>query len=178
MLDDNKDADSKALAVLRIADKWLENAPLPTAINVIIKGNGKYFWKYKIKLIYYFSIKNTNGFNSDLLMQTGVNNVLINDSQNGISPSSKKSPSFHSNRSENMSLDGRNSAILPNSNSIQHMPASSTSPIQHSFTVPSYEDHWTYEKIILERVIKTASNYFVFKYGYFIFILFLLGTGC
>lgn len=39
MLDDNKDADSKALAVLRIADKWLENAPLPTAINVIIKGN-------------------------------------------------------------------------------------------------------------------------------------------
>ena len=34
MLDDNKDADSKALAVLRIADKWLENAPLPAAINV------------------------------------------------------------------------------------------------------------------------------------------------
>ena len=35
MLDENKDADSKALAVLRIADKWLENAPLPTAANVI-----------------------------------------------------------------------------------------------------------------------------------------------
>ena len=34
LLDDNKDADSKALAVLRIADKWLENAPLPAAINV------------------------------------------------------------------------------------------------------------------------------------------------
>ena len=85
-------------------------------------------------------------------MQTGANNVLINDTQNGISPLSKKSPSFHSNRSENMSLDGRNSApILPNSNSAQHMPTS-TSPIQHSFTVPSYEDHWTYEKITLERV--------------------------
>ena len=85
------------------------------------------FEDIRLNLIYYFSIKNTNGFNSDLLLQTGVNNVLINDSQNGISPSSKKSPSFHSNRSENMSLDGRNSAaMLPNSNSIQHMPASST----------------------------------------------------
>jgi disks large protein 1 len=29
LLDDNKDSNAKALAVLRIADKWLENAPLP-----------------------------------------------------------------------------------------------------------------------------------------------------
>lgn len=110
-----------------------------------------------LKMFFYFFkqflTKNTNGFNSDLLMQTGANNVLIHENnQNGISPGSKKSPSFLSNRSDNMSLDGRNSAaMLPNSNSIQHMPTS-TSPIQHSFTVPSYEDHWTYEKITLERV--------------------------
>lgn len=32
LLDDNKDANSKALAVLRIADKWLENSPLPIAM--------------------------------------------------------------------------------------------------------------------------------------------------
>ena len=31
LLDENKDVNSKALAVLRIADKWLENAPLPAA---------------------------------------------------------------------------------------------------------------------------------------------------
>jgi hypothetical protein len=35
LLDESKDANSKALAVLRIADKWLENAPLPNAASSV-----------------------------------------------------------------------------------------------------------------------------------------------
>ena len=65
-------------------------------------------------------------------------------SQNGMSPVVKKSPSFHSNKSENMSV--------ANSNSAQNIQPDLASPMQHTFTVPSYEDHWAYEKIVLERV--------------------------
>lgn len=51
----------------------------------------------------------------------------------------KKSPSFHSNKSnENMSVDGGAG------NNGQENP--------NSYTVPSYDDHWVFEKIVLERV--------------------------
>lgn len=99
-----------------------------------------------INFVVSFQNKNGNGYNADLIVQTVAQNAII-DAQNGLSPSSKKSPSFLSNRSENMSLDGRNSAPMANSNSMQNM-----SPLQHTFTVASYEDHWAYEKIVLERV--------------------------
>ena len=114
LLDDNKDANSKALAVLRIADKWLENAPLPGATN--------------------------NEYRNGLMVQ--VNNANNNGNlQNMPSPIAigKKSPSFHSNKSnENMSVDGGAG------NNGQENP--------NSYTVPSYDDHWVFEKIVLERV--------------------------
>ena len=34
LLDENTDTNAKALAVLRIADKWLENGPLPNGASV------------------------------------------------------------------------------------------------------------------------------------------------
>lgn len=79
-----------------------------------------------------------NGFSSE-----GLGGNFI--PPNGLSPNTKKSPSFHSNKSENMSI--------ANSNSAQNIQQPvSMSPVQHTFTVPSYDDHWAYEKIILERV--------------------------
>lgn len=45
LLDDTKDANSKALAVLRIADKWLENTPMPgqdfaTRNGLVVQADG------------------------------------------------------------------------------------------------------------------------------------------
>ena len=115
LLDNNKDANSKALAVLRIADKWLENAPLPGATN--------------------------NEHRNGLMVQVGGNSANNGNLQNMPSPIAigKKSPSFHSNKSnENMSVDGGAG------HSGQENP--------NSYTVPSYDDHWVFEKIVLERV--------------------------
>lgn len=76
------------------------------------------------------------------MVQVGSGN--LNNSQQALSndsvtsPSSKKSPSFQSNKSENMSMDGVNN----NQN---------LSPNDQTNLVPSYEDHWSYEAINLER---------------------------
>ena len=71
LLDDTKDANSKALAVLKIADKWLENAPLPGQ-------------EYPT---------NKNG----LMIQTAGNGSFGAGSPMGLNKN--KSPSFHSNMS-------------------------------------------------------------------------------
>lgn len=134
LLDENKDANSKALAVLRIADKWLENAPLPAASN----GNGFNTANNNNLMVQVGGASGDNGLSSD-----GLGGGFI--PSNGLSPHSKKSPSFHSNKSENMSIANSNSA-----QNIMQQPVS-MSPVQHTFTVPSYDDHWAYEKIILER---------------------------
>lgn len=76
------------------------------------------------------------------MVQVGSGNLsnsqqaLSNDSVT--SPSSKKSPSFQSNKSENLSEEGLNSN--------QNM-----SPNDQANLVPSYEDHWSFETIVLER---------------------------
>ena len=54
----------------------------------------------------------------------------------------KKSPSFHSNKSENMSVD----ANLNNSQLAVALPTDET------LLSKTYEDHWFYEQIVLERV--------------------------
>jgi hypothetical protein len=115
LLDENKDNSSKALAVLRIADKWLENAPLPTGAQVQTE------------------------YRNGLMVQSSGNN-----SNSGQDMMHKKSPSFLSNKSDNMSVDGGGAgsgihSILP-------------LPLTQTVTIPDYADHWTYEKIILERV--------------------------
>ena len=71
---------------------------------------------------------------------TSSNQALSNDSVT--SPSSKKSPSFQSNKSENMSVDGLNNNNLGNNFSPND---------QNSNLIPSYDDHWFYESIVLER---------------------------
>lgn len=95
------------MAVLRIADKWLENAPIP----------GDYVMR--------------NG----LMVQVGQNGSV-----GGPSPmaAKNKSPSFHSN----MSVDGAGNIIAS--------PGSGA--IDENVIAKSYEDHWVFEKIILERV--------------------------
>ena len=34
LLDESKDTNSKALAILRIADRWIENAPISGPVNL------------------------------------------------------------------------------------------------------------------------------------------------
>lgn len=114
LLDDSKDANSKALAVLRIADKWIENAPLPGQDYVMRNG---------------------------LMVQT--NGANGNGSMGRPSPMDKnKSPSFHSN----MSVDnGINNVIgSPGSANLAHLN-------DEAALFKLYEDHWVYEKIVLER---------------------------
>ncbi len=124
LLDDNKDNSAKALAVLRIADKWLENAPLPTSTQT----------EYR------------NGLMVQVPSGDNANNGLLS----GGRADQKKSPSFHSNKSENMSVDGALNSTSPN-----------LLPLSQTITIPDYADHWTYEKIILERVIIFNLNIFV-----------------
>ena len=120
LFDESKDVNSKALAVLRIADKWLDNGSL---------------------------IQNKLNGSNGLMVQVGEGgpNGLENAGQSpmsGFGLNSKKSPSYHSNKSENMSLDGGVTNGGP-------LIASPNSP---QATIPSYEDHWMHEQIILERV--------------------------
>lgn len=77
----------------------------------------------------------------------------------GLSPH-KKSPSYHSNRSDtHMSLDKQAaSAAHISSSSLNNISPAPVIPIltprkanAAAATVPSYEDHWTYENIVLER---------------------------
>ncbi len=105
LLDDSKDANTKALAVLRIAEKWVENAPLPGQEFVTRNGT--------------------------------VGGTNIQDKN--------KSPSFHSN----MSVDA-NHAI----NNVIGSPGSINLALLNDEAALSklYEDHWVYEKIVLERV--------------------------
>lgn len=114
LLDDSKDANSKALAVLRIADKWLENAPLPNAAS------------------------SQTEYRNGLLVQVGNGqNISTNGGPSPMSAfQSKKSPSFHSNKSENMSVDGGGGLTLPT---------------DEGLLAKTYEDHWIYEQIVLER---------------------------
>ncbi len=108
LLDDNTDANTKALAVLRIADKWLENGPLTTNA----------------------AATTTNGLMVQVAGANGVGGpspIVGNSAFSSI----KKSPSL---RSDNMSLED---------------PSRSHS--NNKLTIPSYEDHWTYEQINLER---------------------------
>ena len=76
----------------------------------------------------------------------GVNGVENNGNQSpmsGFGANSKKSPSFHSNKSENMSFDG----------GINNGGPVIASPNSPKIAIPNYEDHWIYQQIILERVI-------------------------
>lgn len=116
LLDDNKDNSAKALAVLRIADKWLENAPLPTSTQT----------EYR------------NGLMVQVPAADNANNGLLSGGRQDLNQ--KKSPSFHSNKSENMSVDGALNPTSPN-----------LLPLNQTITIPDYADHWSYEKIILER---------------------------
>lgn len=134
LLDENKDANSKALAVLRIADKWLENSPLPTAQAVTSHSQKNH--------------NNNSKYNNGLMVEVG--GVGGGSGASGTSPFSKKSPSFHSNKSENMSVDGggiTNGNGQMGNNSINNM-----SPNELPTNLPSYDDHWIYDQIILERV--------------------------
>lgn len=112
LLDDTKDANSKALAVLRIADKWLENGPL-------LPGQGK-SQEYSMR----------NGL---MVAVGGANSPMGIDNKN-------KSPSFHSN----MSVDGNGGNMASNS-------LGSGILTDENALIKAYEDHWIYEKIILER---------------------------
>jgi len=126
LLDDSKDANTKALAVLRIAEKWIENAPLPGQEYVTRNG---------------------------LMVQVGPNGSI-----GGPSPLNKnKSPSFHSN----MSVDA-NHAI----NNVIGSPGSINLALlnDEAALAKLYEDHWVYEKIILERVLVSLNfSAYIFK---------------
>lgn len=113
LLDESKDANSKALAVLRIADKWLEKAPLP----------------------------NANEYRNGLVVQVGNNGANGGPSPINANFASKKSPSFHSNKSENMSVDGTGALNT----------SGAALPQDEGLLAKSYEDHWVYEQIVLER---------------------------
>lgn len=92
------------------------------------------------------------GIMGSIEMPTGNEQMPAQMSQSPANVSYKKSPSYHSNKSETqMSLD--NTATRPaqqlSSNSLNNIsPAVAARKVS---TVPSYEDHWTYEQIILER---------------------------
>lgn len=84
-----------------------------------------------------------------LMVQVGQNGSV-----GGPSPMAgkNKSPSFHSN----MSVDGAGNIIAS--------PGSAL-PIDENIIAKSYEDHWVFEKIVLERVrlfniitVKTRYN--------------------
>lgn len=113
LLDDTKDANSKAIAVLRIADKWLENAPLP---------------------------------GQEFAMRNGLMVHTANGSIGGTSPlaNKNKSPSFHSN----MSVDGNGHMA---GNGVNSPGSGDLALLDENALSKMYEDHWIYEKIILER---------------------------
>lgn len=75
-------------------------------------------------------------------------------SPSGLSPH-KKSPSHHSNKSDaQMSLDkpaGHMSSNSLNNISPAVVPAFTPRSKSNVATVPCYDDHWTYENIVLER---------------------------
>jgi hypothetical protein len=143
------------LAVLRIADKWLENRPLPNA-TVFTFQNFSSVLIITIRInrvivnISLFTLKNPNTeYRNGLSVQVGTGkdtSPILN----------KKSPSFHSNRSENMSMDGAGEVASAGMDTTgDGIRKSSSGALLNSpgkITLPSYEDHWTYEQIILERV--------------------------
>ncbi len=122
LLDNNKDANSKALAVLRIAEKWQENNPLPS----VQVGSGNYAGS-----------SNSN----NAAAAVSMNDLLM--------PLPRKSPGG-SYRSENMSLDGPvNTQDVPmNGSSPQKNDNDQNDDV---VDLPNYSDHWTFENIVLER---------------------------
>lgn len=72
--------------------------------------------------------------------------------QSPSSLSNKKSPSFHSNKSDgHMSLDN---AKIASSNSLNNLSPSTQAAktnSQQATTVAVYDDHWSLEQIVLER---------------------------
>lgn len=140
LLDDNTDANAKALAVLRIADKWLENAPLPNGASVSTRSMTVIYKRWFMTAGFFVRFGQSN---PNLEYKNGGLMVQVGSGAGGPSPiagstafnAAKKSPSFHSNRSENMSVEDR-----------------SRSQSQNKLAIPCYDDHWTYEQITLERV--------------------------
>lgn len=114
LLDDTKDANSKALAVLKIADKWLEDTSL-LGQDYVLNRNG-------------------------LVVQTGTNGCFENGTS--VDLNKNKSPSFHSS----MSVDANGQMIVnsPSSEKIESL-------VDENALQKMYEDHWIYEKIVLER---------------------------
>ena len=130
LLDEHKDAGSKTLAVLRIADKWLENAPLPASASTstdATSGVG--------------DMPNNNNTNNNISNHDTAPNAATVAAADGDASLPRKSPSFLSQKSENMSIEDVVNPTSPNA-------------LPHSYTVrvPVYDDHWTLEKIVLDRV--------------------------